>query len=102
MLDQLVPQHACLLLELYGITCSKDFTDFAEDDVVIIEDKVQGGDFDGRIDLNSRANRLKYLGFDFLDVARFKFNPLTRKKLLGLGKNYETWSTGPKLVKTLM
>lgn len=82
--DQLLPEYACLLLELYGITTIAELVMINDEVIRDIEQNVRVGSFGGHVDFGSRTARIKYLGFDVSDVKQFSFRPLVKRKLLSI------------------
>lgn len=82
--EQLVPNYVRLLLELYGITFIEELSKLDYQDIEEIEQGVRSGSFGGHVDFTSKANRMKYLGFDVSDVSKFSFRPIVKKKLLAI------------------
>lgn len=80
--DQLIPDYASLLLELYSISYIQDLVAVDEDTLQEIEQNVRDGSFGGHTDFSSKADRIKYLGFPTSDSKQFSFRPLVKKKLL--------------------
>lgn len=59
-----IPQSVCLLLEMYGLCSLEDLLSLDRGMVAEIEECVGNGAFDAMMDLNSKAERFKYLGYD--------------------------------------
>lgn len=82
---KLIPDHVCLLLELYGIVYLQDLEAWDETDIQEIEKSIRDGTFSSQVDFNFKSNRVKYLGLDMADISKFSFRPFDKKKLMVLG-----------------
>jgi hypothetical protein len=82
---KLIPDHVCLLLELYVIVFLQDLEAMNETDIQEIERNIRDGSFSSQVDFSCKSNRVKYLGFDMADISKFLFRPIDKKKLMVLG-----------------
>lgn len=82
----LIPEHVRLLLGLHGVAFRLDLADFGADDIKEIEDEIRSGGYDDRVDLNDKSNQLKYLGMEFVDLEKFRFTSIDRKKLMAISE----------------
>lgn len=77
-----LPGHVGLVLELYGIRTVADCASLDKSTIEDVENCVKDGTFEAIVDLEDKATRLQYLGFDYKSLATFKFQPMDMRKLL--------------------
>lgn len=78
----LIPEHVRLLLGLHGVAFCLDLAEFGAEDIKEIEEEIRSGGYDDRVDFNDKNNQLKYLGMEFVDLGKFRFTSIDRKKLM--------------------
>lgn len=79
--DNFIPGHVRLLLGLHGVVYLRDLVGFGIDDIEEIEQTIQTGGYNDKVDFTSKVNRIKYLGSDVVDMGKFRFTSIDKKKL---------------------
>lgn len=76
-----LPDNFSMLLELYGLRTVEDLSQLDEATINEVVAFVRNGSLEEMVDMESKTNRIKYLGFNYTDLKTFKFAPFDLKKL---------------------
>lgn len=80
-----IPEYCQLLLGYWGCRSIKDLIDLQDEDFVSMQEDVKGGIYSpSSFDFESRASRMKHLGFDYKSLTNFKILPMDLRRLKNL------------------
>lgn len=83
--NNFIPEHIRLVLGLHGVIYLRDLSDFGLEDIQEIEQNIQSGGYGDKVDFKSKVNRLKYLGMDIVEIEKFHFTSIDKKRLKAIG-----------------